>query len=72
MTERKKQLVISELKKYTHLVDKYTTDKGYDNFDFFYDGEKNCWECLFFNREDNVAEAYISKTALGIVRLLEV
>jgi hypothetical protein len=71
MTERQVQIIARELRKYAPIVNKYTSDNGYYNFDFFYNGEEKCWECLFFNSEDTVAEAYIAKSAVGIINLLD-
>jgi hypothetical protein len=70
MTERMKSRLIKELKLWAPMVNRYTELNGYSNFDFFYNPDDKCWECLFFDHKDQVAEAYISKDAVGIINQL--
>ena len=67
MTERTKQRLIRELKLWVPMVSRYAETRGYSNFDFFYNEDMRCWECLFFDHSDQVAEAYIAKTCEGIM-----
>lgn len=55
---RDRETLMNEIRIGLPEVAAYQKKKGYDNFDFSYDYSKNTWQCLFFDKDDNIVEEF--------------